>query len=171
MPVNERVLLLNASWEPICVVTIQRAVILVLAEKAEIVEERDNVLRSESLSFNIPSVIRLIKFVKVPKFRKAYLSRRNVLARDGYECCYCGDKITLKTGTMDHVYPRYLGGRHHWKNVVACCFTCNQIKGHKTLEELGWKMRFKPTEPVGHQRVVLIVGSNAEEWEQYLAYQ
>lgn len=166
MSMSERVLLLNASWEPICVVPLKRAVVLVLAQKAEIVTARNgSVVRSASFSLKAPAVIRLVRYVNVPRFRKAYLSRRTILQRDKHECCYCGGRAT----TMDHIMPRSRGGQHSWTNVVACCFDCNQAKDDRIPEEMGWKMRFRPHEPMGNTRIVLIVGHIDEAWEPYLA--
>lgn len=160
-----RALLLNASWEAICSVSLKRAVILVLSEKAEIVTaEEGTELHSASSSMPRPRVIRLIRYVNVPRFRKAYLSRRTILQRDNHECCYCGGRAN----TMDHVVPRSRGGRHSWTNIVACCYDCNQRKDNKTLEDLGWSMRYAPYEPEGSKRVALIVGSIHPSWEEWL---
>jgi len=165
MAMYERVLLLNATYEPICVVSLKRAVVLVLAEKAEVVSARDREVRSASFVLDAPSVIRLVRYVNVPRFRKAYLSRRTILQRDNHECCYCGKRAT----TMDHIMPRSRGGQHSWTNVVACCFDCNQAKDNKTPEEMGWKMRYQPFEPEGNRRIVLIVGHLDPAWEEWVA--
>jgi len=162
---SERVLLLNATFEPICVVSLKRAVVLVLAEKAEVISARDRAVRSASFSLDAPAVIRLVRYVNIPRFRKAYLSRKTILQRDDHECCYCGDRAS----TMDHIIPRSRGGQHSWKNVVACCYDCNQIKDNRTPEEMGWKMRFQPVEPEGNRRIILIVGSMDPAWEEWMA--
>jgi 5-methylcytosine-specific restriction endonuclease McrA len=162
----DRVLLLNATYEPICAVTLKRAVVLVLAEKAEVVTARDGAeFRSASLALPVPSVIRLVRYVAIPRFRKAYLTRKTILKRDDYECCYCGGRAD----TMDHIMPRSRGGQHSWKNIVACCYDCNQIKDNRTPDEMGWKMRFKPTEPEGARRMVLVIGTMDPSWEEWMA--
>lgn len=161
----DRVLLLNATYEPICAVPMRRAVVLVLCDKAEIVTAYDAVVRSASMEMSRPAVIRLVRYVNVPRFRKAYLSRRTILQRDNHECCYCGGKAS----TMDHIMPRSRGGAHSWTNVVACCFGCNQTKDDKTPQEMDWKMRYQPFEPEGNRRIVLIVGCLDPTWEEWMA--
>ena len=159
------VLLLNASYEPLCAISAKRAIVLVLSDKAEVVTERSgSAVHSASLSFPMPSVVRLIRYVNVPRFRKAYLSRRTILARDNKICCYCGGKAN----TMDHVIPRSREGRHTWTNIVACCYDCNQRKDNRLLEDLGWKMLYVPFEPEGTRRIVLILGSIDPDWEEWL---
>ncbi|MCJ7666887.1 MAG: HNH endonuclease [Anaerolineae bacterium] len=164
MDMDGRVLLLNATYEPICVVPLKRAVILVLSEKAEIIAAHDTVVRSASFELSRPAVVRLVRYVNIPRFRKAYLSRRTIVARDNQICCYCGSNAN----TMDHIQPRSRGGKHSWTNVVACCFDCNQTKDDRTPEEMGWKMRYRPTEPEGSRRILLIVGSMDPEWEEWM---
>src|SRR5690625_2141324 len=110
-----RTLLLNASYEPLCVIPVTRAIVLVMAEKADVVSEGDAVLRSPSVQVPAPAVIRLRRYVKVPYRRTLALTRRNVLARDDGICAYCGGRGT----TVDHVIPRSRGGGNVWENVVA----------------------------------------------------
>lgn len=169
MSMSERVLLLNASYEPICVLSVNRAVILVLEEKAEVVAEGKTLMRSPSVTIVAPSVIRLVRYVNIPRFRKAYLGRKAILQRDNHECCYCGGVAT----TMDHIIPRSRQGAHSWTNIVACCYDCNQTKDDRTFEEMrdkfGWKMRYQPYEPEGNRRLVLIVGSVDPAWEEWMA--
>lgn len=161
---EDPVLLLNASWEPICVVPMRRAVVLVLTDKAEVIQERDYEIRSSSTSIDAPSVIRLTRYVNVPRFRRAYLSRRNVLARDKSICAYCEGKAN----TMDHVLPKSRGGRHCWENVVACCFACNQKKDDRTPEEMGWKCKNKAYEPQGALRLSALVAMTQEDWSEWI---
>ena len=110
-----RSLVLNASYEPLCVVPGRRAVCLVLDEKAEVIHHSEQVLHSARLAVAVPSVIRLRYFVKVPYQRRATLNRRAVFARDGHRCQYCGGPAE----SIDHVVPRSRGGEHVWENVVA----------------------------------------------------
>lgn len=161
------VLLLNASWEPLHVLPLKRAVVLLLEEKAEIVEGNDDEpFRSENLIFARPNVIRLKYFVKIPYRKKVALSKTNVLIRDNYECGYCGAKLTNKSGTVDHVHPKAKGGTNTWDNVVAACQPCNQKKSDRLLSELGWKLRVKPDQPMVKRWV--IVGTVDDAWEPYL---
>ena len=108
-------LVLNATYEPLCVVPLRRAVVLVLAEKAVIVEAGDEVMHSERTSIPVPTVVRLSHFVRVPYRREVPLTRRAVLDRDSHQCVYCGNRAD----TIDHVRPRSRGGEHVWTNVVA----------------------------------------------------
>src|SRR5687768_1819494 len=116
-----RALVLNASYEPLGVVTVRRAVVLVLSQKADVLHDTGDVLRSERLVVKVPSVIRLRYFVKVPFRRRAALNRRAVFARDDHRCQYCG----AAAESIDHVVPRAKGGLHEWENVVAACRPCN----------------------------------------------
>jgi 5-methylcytosine-specific restriction endonuclease McrA len=162
---DKPVLLLNASYEPICSIAPQRAVVMILDGEVDIVSEYEGrFIRSPSTKIPYPSVVRLVRYVKVPRFRKAYLTRKAVLHRDNRECGYCGDEAT----TMDHIVPRSRGGAHAWENVVACCFPCNQRKDDKTLEEIGWKLRMKPYKPEGAKRVAVSAGRIPREWETWL---
>ena len=119
-----RALLLNASFEPLCVVSMRRAVVLVLKEKAEIVARNGAELHSERADVPVPSVIRLDHFVRVPYRNRVPLSRRAVFARDGHRCQYCNRAAE----NIDHVVPRSRGGPHAWDNVVASCRSCNARK-------------------------------------------
>ncbi len=114
-------LVLNASYEPLSVVSSRRATCLVLADKADVVETLGAPLRSVSRSFPRPSVIRLRYMVKVPYIRTAALSRRAIFARDDHRCQYCGGRAD----SIDHVLPRSRGGQHTWENVAAACRPCN----------------------------------------------
>ena len=157
-------LLLNASFEPLHVVTARRAVVLVLSGKADVVSEGDGVFHSARMSVPVPSVIRLRYFVKVPYRSKMPLTRRNVVTRDKGRCAYCGDK----GDTVDHVVPRSRGGSHVWENVVTVCLPCNGRKADRTLEELGWQLHRTPFAPAGWSWLVVGVAT-VPEWEPWLA--
>ncbi len=136
-------LLLNASFEPLKVVSAKRAVVLVLSGKAEMVEPGDARYRHERGEVVVPAVLRLVKFVRVPYRTTVPLSRRAVLARDGGLCAYCSGAAD----TVDHVQPRAHGGQHRWDNVVAACRSCNNRKDDKALAQVGWALNFKPYAP------------------------
>jgi 5-methylcytosine-specific restriction endonuclease McrA len=157
-------LLLNASFEPICLVTARRAVVLVLYRKAEVVETGDGQISSATRSFPVPSVIRLLHLVRIPRQAKAALSRRAVYTRDRGRCAYCG----RVADTIDHVVPRSRGGRHEWGNVVASCGPCNRAKGNQLLSELGWALRAKPYTPRGAAWLLVAVRAPRPNWEPYL---
>jgi len=155
---------LNATYEPLCVVTLRRAVVLVLAEKAVIVEAGDSVMRSERTSVQVPSVVRLSRYVRVPYHREVPMTRRAVLDRDGHACAYCG----MRADTIDHIRPRSRGGAHVWTNVVAACARCNHRKGDRLLTELGWHLTAAPAQPPA--TVALVMGWTKREpsWQRYL---
>lgn len=157
-------LVLNASYEPLCVVPLRRAIVLVLAEKATVVAAEGTV-HSADRAFALPAVIRLTRYVRVP-YRAARLpySKRAVLARDGHRCAYCGVRAT----TVDHVVPRALGGRDTFENTVAACLRCNNRKGSKTLTQMGWTLPFTPTAPTAATALVIGVARRDPSWEPYL---
>jgi len=137
-----RALLLNASLEPLCVVSRRRAVVLVLTGKATVVEA-SGTLRSERCAIPAPVVLSLTRYVHVPVRRPLAPTRRSVLARDSFRCAYCGGGAD----TVDHVRPRSRGGAHEWTNVVAACGRCNHRKADRLLHEIGWELRFTPRQP------------------------
>jgi 5-methylcytosine-specific restriction endonuclease McrA len=161
-----RVLLLNATFEPLCAVSARRAIVLLLKGKAEVLERDGGAFHSENLTIAIPSVIRLAYFVKVPYYGRANLSRRTVFARDRWVCQYCGGPAE----TVDHVVPRSRGGEHSWENVVAACKKCNGKKRDKLPGEAGLKPRKKPGVPKGPATVSLELGPVRPAWERYLEY-
>jgi len=157
-------LVLNATYEPLGVVPARRAVVLVLADKAEVIHHNGSVFHSERLEIEVPSVIRLRYFVRVPYQRRAPLSRRAVFLRDGGRCQYCG----AKAESIDHVIPRSRGGEHTWENVVAACERCNSAKRDRLLEDTTMRLRHNPSAPQHLNWVVVSVGHVPEHWEQYL---
>jgi len=164
---NLRVLLLNASYEPLLVVSAKRAILLLFDEKADIVEEGDEsrTFHSQHLDFQVPTVIRLKRYVRVPRTRSIPLNTRTVLARDRYKCAYCGGWAD----TVDHVDPKANFGPHDWSNVVAACKKCNGKKGHKPLDELGWEIDVEPSRPIGAKASIVAFGGQIEEpWRPYL---
>jgi 5-methylcytosine-specific restriction endonuclease McrA len=157
-------LVLNATYEPLCVVSLRRAVVLVLAEKAVVLEATSDVMHSERLTVPIPTVVRLARFVRVPYRREVPLTRRAVLERDAHRCVYCG----IKADTIDHVRPRSRGGAHVWTNVVAACARCNHRKGDRLLAELGWHVTVTPVQPPSTVAVVMGWTMREPSWEPYL---
>jgi 5-methylcytosine-specific restriction endonuclease McrA len=156
-------LLLNASFEPLKVVSAKRAVVLVLSGKAEMVEPGDARYRHERGEVVVPSVLRLVRFVRVPYRTTVPLSKRAVLARDGGRCAYCSGPAD----TIDHVQPRAHGGQHCWENVVAACRSCNGRKDDRTLAQVGWVLGFKPFAPRATLYVVFRY-EQQEAWKPYL---
>jgi 5-methylcytosine-specific restriction endonuclease McrA len=159
-----RALVLNATYEPLCVVPSRRAVVLVLDHKAEVLHDTGLVLHSEHLSVAVPSVVRLRTYVKVPYRRRAPLNRRGVFARDGHRCQYCGGAAE----SIDHVVPRSRGGAHTWDNVVAACRPCNVRKRDRLLTETSMRLKHRPDVPRELTWVAVAVGSVPGHWEKYL---
>lgn len=160
-----RALVLNASYEPLCVVASRRALMLVLADKAEILHDTGAAFHAERVSFPEPSVVRMSYFVRVPFQTRVALNRRAVFARDNHRCQYCG----AVAENIDHVVPRSRGGTHTWDNVVAACRRCNTRKEDRLLHEIGLILRQTPTQP--RQRVWLLAngsGSLRSDWEPYI---
>lgn len=157
-----RALILNATYEALCVVPSRRALMLVLAGKAELLHGTGRRFHAERVSFLEPSVVRLTYFVKVPYQRRVVLNRRAVFARDGHRCQYCG----ADAENIDHVIPRSRGGTHTWENVVAACRPCNSRKEDRLLTEAGLVLRQAPVQP--RERIWLFGGGVHADWEPYL---
>ena len=161
-----RALILNATYEPLSIVSARRAIVLVLRQKAVMVEESGDVWRSERTTHPLPSVIRLRAYVKVPYARRVALNRRAVFARDDHACQYCGTKAE----NLDHVLPRSRGGPHTWENVVASCRRCNLRKGDRTPPEAGMALTRPPRAPRRHGWVLVNLGAPPHpSWRPYLA--
>ena len=164
---RRRVLLLNNTFEPLTALPLRRAVVLVVCGKAEVVhgDSAGVVLHSATAAVEVPSVIRLSNFVRVPYRGRVPLSRSALMLRDSHRCAYC----SARAETIDHVVPRSRGGSHSWENCVACCAKCNRRKADKTLNELGWQLAVAPRAPRGrHWR--LLAGSSDPDplWLPYL---
>jgi 5-methylcytosine-specific restriction endonuclease McrA len=158
-------LLLNATYEPLCVVSSRRAIVLVLAEKAEPVDSApDVVVHAATISLAVPIVVRLTRYVRVPFPSSVPLSRRAVFTRDGQTCVYCGNSAT----SIDHVVPRSRGGTHTWDNVVAACRRCNHTKADRSLAELGWALPHPPRTPSGAAWRLLGTRSVDPRWREWL---
>lgn len=143
----EAVIVLNAGYEFLGLVSWQRAMTLLFNGKVEVVKESDRIVRTVSRSFRIPAVIRLIKFIRQIYKREVPFSRKNILIRDGYDCQYCGREFSACELTVDHIIPKVQGGANDWNNVVACCRTCNTVKGGRTPRQAGMHLVRKPFKP------------------------
>ncbi|HEY9791327.1 MAG TPA: HNH endonuclease [Candidatus Obscuribacterales bacterium] len=139
-----KVLVLNASYEPLNICSWRRAIVLILKGKAESIEHNGKML---SETFHLPTVIRLRNYVKIP-YKEISLSRRNVLHRDNYTCQYCGER--RHDLTIDHIQPRSRGGIDTWENVVAACLKCNVKKGDRTPKEANMHLLTTPRRPPSH---------------------
>ncbi len=159
-------LVLNATYEPLSVVSARRAVVLLVNDKADLVHARDEVWSSEHRRIEVPSVIRLRRFVRVPYHRRTPLNRRAVFARDLHRCQYCGSSAE----NLDHVLPRSRGGDHTWENVVAACRACNTRKGNRTPHEAGMSLHTVPRAPRRHGQILIALGGQPHpSWDRYLS--
>ena len=140
------VLLLNQSYEPISIISWRRGVKLLVLEKAEIVKEYDEVLRSSLASVKMPSVMRLVRAFRRPRKRVRF-NRTNILARDRWRCCYCGKISQPDELTFDHVLPKSRGGKTCWDNIVSCCIPCNSRKGNREPHEANLILKRRPVRP------------------------
>jgi len=164
---RRRVLLLNATFEPLTALPLRRAVVLLICEKAEVVHGDPGglVVRSAASSVEVPSVIRLRTYVYVPYRARVPLTRAALMHRDNYRCVYCG----ARAETIDHVVPRSRGGLHTWENCVASCARCNHRKADRLLSELGWRLRAAPAAPRGqHWRLLTAIVDADPLWLPYL---
>lgn len=142
----EGTLLLNAGFEPIKVISWQRAITLLFLEKVEVVDTYEREIHSVSVAIKMPAVVRLLRYVKLSR-RKPPLSRINLLARDGFQCQYCGCGLSYEQATMDHVLPRSQGGAASWGNLVSACHHCNRRKGGRTPQQARMQLLQEPFEP------------------------
>ena len=164
---GSRVLVLNASYEPINVCTVRRAAVLVLKSRAEVLEQGEGALHSERLELERPCVIRLIRYVRIPRdVHRRKITRKAVLARDAYTCQYCGHEAAGLT--VDHVIPRSRGGESVWENIVASCAPCNRKKGDRMPREASMHPSSHP-KPPGPTVFIRIAAPRVPlAWEPYL---
>lgn len=165
-------LILNASTEPLTFVPVKRALVLVLKEKAEIVEQHvGRRIRSEKHEFPYPLVIRLVKYVEIPRRLRGIVTNTLLFARDHYVCQYCGrhrnDLKRTERLTREHVKPICRGGLDSWENVTTACSTCNHKKGNRLPFEVKMYPRTTPYEP-RYVALVLLAESIHDCQRQYI---
>ena len=162
-----RVLVLNATYEPINVCNVRRAAVLLLKERAELVERGGGRLRSERIALDRPLVIRLISFVRIPRdIHRRKITRKAVLARDAWTCQYCG--VQRGGLTVDHVIPRSRGGTSVWENIVAACGPCNRRKGNRLPMEIEMHPSSQPKPPGPSVFIRVAAPRVPPSWEPYL---
>ena len=164
MNLNNKVLLLNNSYEPISIITAKKAVIMYFLDKVDVVKKSKIVINSLYLKFNIPEVIKLKNYIYI-KHSKIPLTRKNILKRDNNTCQYCGkNKSEI---TIDHILPKDKGGNDSWSNLVVACKRCNMIKGNYLLKDIDMQLIRKPFEPT---KIIYLqnVGKNNKSWHPYL---
>src|SRR6201996_9058240 len=162
-----RVLVLNATYEPINVCTVRRAVVLLLKEKAEMIERSEWELHSASANMSRPVVIRLVTYVKIPRdTHRRKTPRRGVSPRADGPCQYCGSRSNL---TVDHVVPRSKGGSSNWENIVASCAPCNRGKGNRMLRHSGMHLPRPPRTPSPQVFIQVASPTIPAAWRTYLS--
>ena len=166
MMVKFPVLVLNQNDEPLNICHVRRAVILIIRGKAEVLENGRGYLHSISESFDIPSVIRLMYFIRRPH-RPRRMTKLEIFNRDQYTCQYCGRQNNDLT--LDHVIPKHRGGQHSWDNVVSACAACNRKKAGRTPSEAGMPLIKEPGQPsYTRLRIAHISPGLREPWRKYL---
>lgn len=169
MNTNTNTLVLTQGYEPLKIVSWQRAITLLSLGKVEVLEEYDRELRSVHVVLKCPAVIRLLGAFKRHK-KPVKFSRVNIFARDHYRCQYCGTKKKINDLTYDHVTPKSMGGKTVWKNIATACYDCNARKRDRTPEQAGMRLRSKPVQPrwVPAMTIRISQTSAPEAWREYL---
>jgi 5-methylcytosine-specific restriction endonuclease McrA len=163
----EQTLLLSSSYEPIRIVSWQRAFGMIVRGKVEVVEEYERIVRSARAVYKMPAVIRLLGPFNRYK-RNLKFSKQHVFARDHWKCQYCGAKPGASRLTYDHVVPKSRGGSTCWENIVTACADCNSIKGDRTPEEARMYPKIEPIQPRALPTFLFSVSDNApDEWKAY----
>jgi 5-methylcytosine-specific restriction endonuclease McrA len=168
---QDPVLVLNATFEPINVTAVRRAMVLMIKGVAQAEEIHHTQVHSASRALPVPSVIRLLAYRHIPQQTRA-LSRKNILLRDRNTCQFCSRTLPASELTLDHVVPRSRGGRSSWENLVACCYQCNNSKGDRTPEEAGIALARRPRPFTLHtsRQLMRLIGNKDEKWRKYLFY-
>lgn len=164
-------LVLNASFEPIHIVSWQRAIQLLFQGKVEVVEEGEHEVRTVRMTIKVPAVLRLLSYVPLKKKKQIVrFSRTNVFLRDDHRCQYCGNRFLKSHLTLDHVVPIVQGGKKSWDNIVTACKPCNQRKGGRTPAQAAMRLRKKPSHPVWLPTTSLQFGiaRTPDRWRIYL---
>jgi 5-methylcytosine-specific restriction endonuclease McrA len=160
------VLVLNFTYEALNVTSFQRAVKLLFSGKAEVVHPKDRRLRAPSFVMRMPSVIRMLYYIKRPMQRVA-LTKKNVLLRDDYICQYCGSREE-RLMTVDHVVPKSKGGPSTWENLVCACGRCNNRKNNRTPEHANMLLKRRPRAPRSIPWVRVRRNTLPDEWHKFL---
>ncbi|UCG11047.1 MAG: HNH endonuclease [Deltaproteobacteria bacterium] len=165
----ESVLLLNATYEPLRVITWKRAVTLLTLGKVEVLETYEREVRSVTLAIRLPAVVRLLHFVRLRNHTIRF-SRQNIYIRDKYQCQYCGKTMDSCDLTYDHVVPKSMGGKTAWENIVTCCLPCNKKKGGRTPEQARMHLVRKAKRPSLHPMllITLRISTTPDTWRDYL---
>lgn len=162
---HSQVLVLNQNYEPMAITNVKKAIVLIYLGKAEIIEKNDGYIHSVSVSYPLPSIVRLTRYINVPR-KRIILSRKNIIKRDNHQYQYCG----IRSGpvTIDHVIPKVRGGEDTWENLVCACVKCNNKKGNRIPEEAGMKLARKPQRPSYIFFIRYFISTIDHRWKPYL---
>jgi 5-methylcytosine-specific restriction endonuclease McrA len=169
----DRVLVLNASFEPLQIVPWQKAMQLLFQGKVEVLEESDREIKTISVTYRLPAVLRLLRFIPLARRKNVVrFSRANIFIRDQHTCQYCGRKRPRTELTLDHVIPVVQGGKKSWDNIVTACIQCNQRKGGRTPAEAGMRLIDSPGCPdwLPTVSVRLSLQTAPDRWKVYLSF-
>lgn len=162
---EKKVLVLNLDHSPVAIVTVQKALVLTILQKATSLANFDYLrIRTVDREFFYPAVIRLYEYKNIP-YKGVMLNRTNLYKRDNFTCQYCGSKKNL---TIDHVVPKSKGGKTTWTNLATACHRCNTLKGDKTPEQAGMKLAIPPFRPTLSYFLAEYAERHAEEWIPFL---
>jgi 5-methylcytosine-specific restriction endonuclease McrA len=169
MEPTHRTLVLSQGFEPIKIVSWQRAITLLFLGKAEVIEEYDRNIKTTSLAIKIPAVVRLLNAFRRHK-KAVKFSRVNIYGRDKYTCQYCGTKKVIGDLTYDHVVPRAQGGKTTWTNIATSCEDCNRHKANRTPSQAGMKLLKVPAQPTASPVLIVTVSRESvpDAWRDYL---
>ena len=162
---NKKVLLLNSSYEPLNIVNAKKAIIMMLLDKVDYVEKTNIFINSVNSKLLLPSIVKLKSYIYIKK-RKLSLTRKNIFIRDNYICQYCNKKECQLT--IDHVVPKYKGGRDSWENLVSACSSCNLKKGNNYVEDINMQLLKKPIKPSYILHLQKYADKDHSTWKPYL---
>lgn len=193
-PLAASVLVLNRFYAAIHVVNVRRAFGLLFRDLAEVVhvedgqyanynfeswreiselrasfkEPGDDWVRAVNFEIKVPRVIRLLAYERLPK-QNIRFNRRNIFARDGNRCQYCGKRFSTSELSLDHVVPRSRGGETTWENIVCSCVRCNVKKGGRTPQEAHLRLIRPPIKPKRSPLLTIKLGNpKYESWKSFL---
>jgi 5-methylcytosine-specific restriction endonuclease McrA len=164
-------LVLNASFEPLQIVTWQRAIQLLFQGKVEVIEESEKEVRTVRLTIRVPAVLRLLEYVPLKKRKQIVrFSRANIFIRDQHRCQYCGEGFQKSHLTLDHVMPVVQGGAKSWENIVTACKPCNQRKGGRTPKQAKMELIRSPFRPtwLPATAIRMTISKTPDRWKLYL---
>ena len=167
----EMTLLLNTTYEPLRVVNWKKAITLLCQDKVEVLEFYERDIRGVTITFKLPSVMRLLKVVKFRSTPRAVkFSRINIFTRDKYTCQYCWKKFRTEDLTFDHVVPIARGGKKTWENIATACWRCNNKKSGRTPAEAHMRLQKKPEKPRWNPTLTIMIGIRhaPNSWRDYL---